>query len=167
MSVPPNISGAPAPEQEVDVAFATDGPIQDQPAPSLPDDVRADLDAAEVIMAAEDPVYVPEKIPVMATLPSGGKVWFKQPDELVARDTKPAIRAFTFGGMVDFIDALAPKVIKQWDLQDRRGRPIKPPSINEDAMDELTPTQWGEIGRWLAIYKGHLDPPVRKNPPDA
>lgn len=122
---------------------------------------------AQEIMEATEPKWEAKEIPAEVTLSDGSIIRLKPPGELLAKDSKPALRALSFGGIVDFIDALAPRVITAWSLQDSNGRPLKPPAVDPQAMDNMTALQWQEIARWLALYKDHVDPPTRSNPTDA
>jgi hypothetical protein len=170
MAKPRNISGAPEPE--VDLEFAQLGPVVDEPAPALPPEVRAGFDKAEELMEEEDDTPPPEPIPAEATLPGigGGEdvlVWFTPPEDLVAGDIKPAMRALSLGGLPDFCDALAVAVIPRWTCKTKAGMHIKPPSRNPKAMNEITTQQWLHLCRYLALYLPHLSGPERKNPTPA
>lgn len=132
---------------------------------SLPPELRADLDEAlDQLDEEEEPVWEPDPIPdTPVTLDDGSQVMLRQPSEFTARDIKPAMRGMHIGGITSFIDGIAPRAIKSWNLKDGKGKQVKPPSINPEAMDEITPMQWNEIARWLALYYQHFDPPMNRD----
>lgn len=146
----PNISGAVPTD-------ATQAP---------PAELKADLDVALAQLDEEDePVWEPDPIPEgVVTLDDGeSQVVFRQPSEFSARDIKPAMRGMAVGGITSFVDGLAARAIKSWNLKDRNGKLIKAPSINPEAMDQITPMQWNELARYLAVYYQHFDPPVNRD----
>lgn len=147
----PNISGAVPTD-------ATDGQAP-------PKELQEDLATALSQLDEEDePVWEPDPIPDgVVTLDDGeSQVTFRRPDEFSARDIKPAMRGMAIGGITSFVDGLAPRAIKSWNLKDRSGKPVKPPSINPEAMDQITPMHWNELARYIAVYYQHFDPPQNR-----
>lgn len=152
----PNISGAVPTD-------ATEPEVQE-----LPPELRADLETATAQMDEPDePVWEPDPIPSEVVTLDDGESWvlLRQPDEFSARDIKPAMRGMAIGGITSFVDGLAPRAVKQWNLKDRSGKPVKPPSINADAMDQITPMHWNELARYIAVYYQHFDPPTNRKRP--
>lgn len=149
----PNISGA-------DPTAPLDKSLTPPPA-ELQQDIAVALDKLD---EPEEEVWEPDPIPSdPITLDDGSQVLFRQPSDFVARDIKPAMRAMAIAGMTGFVDAIAVRAIKSWTIKDRNGKHIKPPAVNPDAMDEMTPMQWNELARWLALYVPHFDPPRDRN----
>lgn len=164
-----NISGKPVVHQlnlSTSVEAEPSLTVEEVPA-SLPADVLADqARVAETLLEDEEEWPEPDPIPVEPVkLADGELVQLRQPEEFTALHIKPAMRGMQAMGLPGFIDGIAARAIKSWNLRDRHGRPIKGPAVNPSAMDEITPQQWNQIARYLAVYYEHFDPPKNRARP--
>lgn len=144
----------------------TEASVEAVPA-SLPADVLADQ-AALADMFEEDEEEFPEPEPIPEDpvhLADGELVQFRQPGDFTAAHVKQAMRMMSVVGMTGFVDGIAARAIVKWNLKDKHGRPIKGPAVNPEAMDQITPQQWNQLARYLALYYEHFDPPKNRQRP--
>lgn len=147
MTDQPNISGVPE-------------TFQAAPGPSLPPEVRASLDGVKDL-ADEEPVEEPN-FPERIDFGGGLFASLRHPSDLDAGDVMAAARGIEKRSQFDFAEGLIPAVVQAWNLSDRNGKPLKPPSMDPESLKKIRPAQYMKLVGAMQPYVEVLfrDPPT-------